>query len=139
MDKFYVYAYLDLDGTPFYIGNGDGKRDIGHFSRCRNEKTKNICRRFYAKLREMLDAGIEPPVIHVLENLTLPAARLWEKCLIDDIGRLDLVTGPLTNLKSGDIPGPETRRLMSVASASRQNLPDVKEQRRELQKEVQNR
>src|SRR5271157_1133858 len=108
MDKFYVYAYLEPDGTPFYIGKGCGPRRNRHAWLCRQEETKNACRDFYAKLRAMIDAGVSTRPIIVLENLPLTAARIWEKAFIDDIGRIDLGTGPLTNLKSGTKLGPKS-------------------------------
>ncbi len=132
MDKFYVYAYLDPDGIPFYIGKGCDKRRDNHARLCRHKETENECRRFYAKLREMIASGTRYEVIDVLESLPLTAARLWEKCLIDEIGRLDLGTGPLTNLKSGETPGPETRRLMGKATAAQWAALDPEERQRRL-------
>ncbi len=118
MDKFYVYAYLDPNDTPFYIGKVCGKRHDNHARLCRYKETRNDCPDFYAKLRGMIDSGTEPIVIRVLENLPLAAARTWEKCLIVEIGRLDLGTGPLTNLTDGrDNPGPKTRQRKSKATA----------------------
>jgi len=117
MDKFYVYAYLDLDGTPFYIGKGCDKRRDNHIRLCRHPETRNDCPDFYAKLREMLDSGTRPERITVLESLPLIDARQWEKALIDEIGRIDLGTGPLTNLTDGSKPGPKTRQRMSKATA----------------------
>ncbi len=131
MDTFYVYAYLDLDGTPFYIGKGCGPRRDKHFWLCRQEATKNDCRDFYAKLRETLDAGTRPKRIIVLENLPLTAARTWEKAFIDDIGRLDLGTGPLTNLKSGTRLSQKTIERIAKAKQARDKLatPEEKQER----------
>jgi hypothetical protein len=55
----------------------------------------------------------------LVDNLTLPDARSLEKSYIDKIGRLDLGTGPLTNLTDGSKPGPETRKRLASNQTKR--------------------
>jgi len=130
MDKFYVYAYLEPSGAPFYIGKGCDSRLLNHLTFCRNKATRNKCRDFYAKLRKMLDAGIEPEIIRLVVDLSLPAARKWERATIDEIGRIDLGTGPLTNLTDGSKPGPKSRQRTSKSLAKwhASLTPDEKQQ-----------
>ncbi len=113
MDMFYIYAFFELDGTPFYIGKGYGSRDTDHFRLCRHKNTKNDCPDFYARLRELLDSGIKPDHRRLVKNLPLPTARILEKFFIDALGRIDLDTGPLTNLTDGRSLGPRARQRMS--------------------------
>lgn len=116
MDKFYVYVYLEPDGTPYYIGKGYDDRDTEHIGACRRKETRNECPDFYIKLREMLDAGIvDPPRRRLVINLSLPTARILEKFFIDALGRIDLGTGPLTNLTDGRKPGPKVKQRISRA------------------------
>src|SRR5208337_1747229 len=116
MNKFYVYAYLDLDGTPFYIGRGYDDRAYHHLTRCSAKRTRNKCPQFYAKLRAMLADKSEPDIIFVITGISLPAARIWEKAFINEIGRIELGDGPLTNLTDGMTPGPIAKRNLSKAS-----------------------
>ena len=39
-NNYYVYAYLDPQGTPFYVGAGHGKRDTKHIWLCQRKKTQ---------------------------------------------------------------------------------------------------
>jgi len=100
-NNYYVYAYLDPQGTPFYVGAGHGKRDTRHTWLCQRKK-KQDCPRFYKKLRKMLRQGIQPTIIRIAENLPKEEAfRKWEPFFIAAVGRLNLDTGPLCNLTAG--------------------------------------
>jgi hypothetical protein len=78
---FYVYAYLRIDGSPYYIGKGKGKRMF--------DKRHTV-------------AVPEKQYIVVLENnLTEIGAIALERRYIRWHGRLDLNTGILENRTDG--------------------------------------
>jgi hypothetical protein len=81
--KFYTYAYLREDGTPYYIGKGNGKR-----ATVRRKK------------------GINPPkdlsrVIYLKQNLSEEEAFKHERYMVFVFGRKDLGTGILHNRTNG--------------------------------------
>ena len=81
--RFYTYAYLRKNRTPYYIGKGSGKR---YYNRKRND--------------------IKPPkdksrIIFLKKNLTEEEAFKHEKYMIAVFGRKDLGTGILHNKTDG--------------------------------------
>lgn len=81
---FYVYAYLRVDGSPYYIGKGKNRRGFSHQNR--------------EKIRTPLDSSR----IVVLEaNLTELGAWAIERRMIKWYGRKDLCTGILRNETDG--------------------------------------
>jgi len=81
--KYYTYAYLREDKTPYYIGKGTGDRGF------RKRKT-----------------GIQPPkdksrIILLKQNLTEEEAFMHEKYMIAIFGRKDLKSGILRNKTNG--------------------------------------
>lgn len=102
--RFYTYAYLREDRTPYYIGKGTAKR-------------------LYVKGRK----DIRPPkdksrIIFLKQNLTEEEAFKHEIYMISVFGRKDLRTGILHNRtnggdgSSGVIVSEETKRKMSEAN-----------------------
>ena len=82
-NRFYTYAYLREDKTPYYIGKGKGNRA-------------------YKKKR----GKINPPkdksrIIFLKQNLTEEEAFRHEIYMIDVFGRKDLGTGILRNKTNG--------------------------------------
>lgn len=80
---FYIYAYLRLDYSPYYIGKGSGKRA---FSKCRGE--------------------IRPPndksrIVILKDHLSEDDAFKFEIILIKFFGRKDIGTGILRNKSEG--------------------------------------
>jgi hypothetical protein len=78
--RFYVYAYLRTDGTPYYIGKGTGKRIDERHSIALPPKAR----------RKVLAGG-----------LVESEAFEYEIALIHCLGRKDLGTGCLRNLTDG--------------------------------------
>jgi hypothetical protein len=82
--RFYVYAYLRPDGTPYYIGRGQTNRGFCHKKQDCTKSPKDRSR------------------IKILAScLTTSEADEWEIDLISIFGRIDLGTGCLRNLTDG--------------------------------------
>jgi hypothetical protein len=107
LHRFYTYAYLRKDRTPYYIGKGTGYR-------------------IYDKSRK----EFKPPkdksrIIFLKQNLTEEEAFRHEKYMIAVFGRKYLGTGILRNKtnggegSSGCIASEETKRKISQANIGR--------------------
>ena len=107
--RFYTYAYLREDGTPYYIGKGTGKRVYDSRKRC-----------------------IKPPkdkskIIFLKQNLTEEEAFKHETYMIAIFGRKDLGEGILHNRTdggegaSGVVVSEETRKKLSEKTRGENN------------------
>ena len=102
-NRFYTYAYLREDKTPYYIGKGTGDRIYS--TNRRNNPPKDKSR-----------------IIFLKQNLTEEEAFRHEIYMIAVFGRKDLGNGILHNRtdggegSSGWVPSEETRRKISEAS-----------------------
>ena len=90
-NRFYTYAYLREDRTPYYIGKGSKDRVYKRGKKC-----------------------IKPPkdksrVIFLKKNLTEEEAFKHEEYMIAVFGRKDLDTGILLNRTNGGDGGPSGR------------------------------
>jgi hypothetical protein len=82
-NRFYTYAYLRKDRTPYYIGKGTGKRIYSNTGRpCNKPKDKSR-------------------IIFLKQNLTEQEAFKHEIYMIAVFGRKDLGTGILHNKTDG--------------------------------------
>jgi len=106
-NRFYTYAYLREDRTPYYIGKG---KDDRAYKKGKGE--------------------VNPPkdtsrVIYLKQNLTEEEAFKHEIYMIDVFGRIDLGTGILRNKTdggeglSGWVPSEEFRKKVSEVSKNR--------------------
>jgi hypothetical protein len=108
-NRFYTYAYLREDRTPYYIGKGCGRRIY--------ERNGRPCGKPKDKSR----------IIYLKQNLTEEEAFKHEKYMIAVFGRKDLGTGILRNKtdggegKSGFITREETKRKQSEAKKGKNN------------------
>ena len=109
---FYCYVYLDprhpgdykyvlpsgkivkFKFRPFYVGKGKGNRAYAHLGCALRGYRTN-------KIKAIRKAGLEPLVLVTTKLFTEAIALAGEIDLISGIGRLDIGTGPLTNLTDG--------------------------------------
>ena len=119
MNNSYVYVYLDprkpgqflyekytFNFEPFYIGVGQNKRIYDHLAESynKNESKQSRNKLKCNKIRKIKRETNKDPIIFKLkEDISLEEALLIENILIISIGRIDLHTGPLTNLTNGGI------------------------------------
>ena len=103
--RFYCYILFYPDGTPFYVGKGQGARWEKHWtdSYCVRSKKNAIINKIKASGKEM-------PKVKVAEGLTSDEALAVERALIAAIGRFP--NGPLANQTDGG-EGP-AGRIQSV-------------------------
>jgi hypothetical protein len=122
--RFYTYAYLREDGTPYYIGKGKGDR-------------------LYRKKKH----EIRPPkdrtrIIFLKKNLMEEDAFKHEKYMIAVFGRKDLGTGILYNRTnggeglSGAIITDETRKKISEANKGENHYNYGKTQSEETKRKI---
>lgn len=111
-NEYYVYVYLDprkegqfkygeygFDYEPFYVGKGKGDRFIEHLRESRLSKSTNNIK--VNKISELKVLDMEPIIVKLFETIDEYDALELEKNLISIIGRLDLESGPLSNLTNG--------------------------------------
>jgi hypothetical protein len=116
LDKvYYVYALLDhrISGSfqysdlkytfkhpPIYVGKGVKERCFGHFSsRKLNRDSNRLKSNKILKIKEI--TGSWPFVVKLRDNMTVQESFDFEVFCIKQIGRVDIKTGPLTNLTAG--------------------------------------
>ena len=113
-NRFYTYAYLREDRTPYYIGKGKGNRAY-----------------------RRRDKGIKPPkdkskILILKQNLTEEESFRHEVYMIAVFGRKDLGTGILHNRTnggdgvSGAVVSDETRRKMSEALKGKTRSKEIR-------------
>ena len=90
--KYYVYAYIRTDGTPYYIGKGTGKRAWN--------KSKG----------EIQKPSTNTRIVILERNVTLTGSLAIERRLIRWYGRIDTNSGILRNKTDGGEGGCGTRR-----------------------------
>ena len=124
-NRFYTYAYLREDRTPYYIGKGKGNRA---YKKGKSEigKPKN-----------------KSKIIFLKRNLTEQEAFKHEIYMIAVFGRKDLGTGILRNKTdggdgiSGNITKPhseETKRKIGEANKGRTHSNETKRKLSEIRK-----
>jgi hypothetical protein len=143
VEQFYCYVLLDprkpgdydygqkrrFVFEPFYVGKGLSGRSKCHLRLAKNSEVKN---HKLNKIRKILQVGLEPIVVRTKNLADEERAFALERELIAAIGRLDLGTGPLTNLTDGG-EGPSGRRFSEREKARLNELrftEDVRERMR---------
>ena len=122
LNRFYTYAYLREDRTPYYVGKGKGNR-----------------------LHQRHQKGISVPkdktkIIFLKQNLTEEEAFRHEIYMIGVFGRKDLGTGILRNKTNGGEGGngavrsKETRRKQSEANKGNRHSKETRRKQSEVSK-----
>jgi hypothetical protein len=83
LNRFYTYAYLREDRTPYYVGKGNGDRV------------------YRKRLKGVNSPKDKSRIIFLKQNITEEEAFKHEKYMIAVFGRLDLGTGILHNRTDG--------------------------------------
>lgn len=97
--NYYVYTYSYPDGTPFYVGKGTGRRSRVHL--CEAKAGRNLHLWRIRIIKKLLDAGKQPIIKKIIENITDEFAKLIEQEYIAKYGRRDIKTGILVNSTDG--------------------------------------
>ena len=115
-NRFYTYAYLREDRTPYYIGKGQGKR-------------------IYQTDGKPCKKPLKDRIIYLKQNLTEEEAFKHEIYMIAVFGRKDLGTGILHNRSDGgegpSNPSKETRKKMSEAKRGKKHSKETRKKHSE--------
>ena len=115
-NRFYTYAYLREDRTPYYIGKGQGKR-------------------IYQTDGKPCKKPLKDRIIYLKQNLTEEEAFKHEIYMIAVFGRKDLGTGILHNRSEGgegpSNPSKETRKKMSEAKRGKKHSKETRKKHSE--------
>ena len=115
-NRFYTYAYLREDRTPYYIGKGQGKRIYQIDGKPCNKPPKNR-------------------IIFLKRNLTEEDAFRHEVYMISVFGRKDLGPGILHNRSDGgegpSNPSEETRKKMSESKRGKKHSEETRKKQSE--------
>lgn len=113
-NEYYCYVLLDprrpgkhsylnyqFDFEPYYVGKGKGWRLNRHFTKHESDRDYNNIK--FGKIRKIRSAGFDPSKYFsiIIKDSSEEDVFSMEKTLISNIGRLDLKTGPLSNLTEG--------------------------------------
>ena len=125
--RFYTYAYLRVDRTPYYIGKGCKNRiNVDRGKPCKKPKDKSR-------------------IIFLKQNLTEEEAFKHEIYMIAVFGRKDLGTGILHNKSdggdgaSGAVRSEETRRKISEAKLGKKKRPYSEEYKKQMSERMRGR
>jgi DNA-binding CsgD family transcriptional regulator len=138
MNNYYIYIYLDprkngkykygeyeFGYEPFYIGKGKDNRwkELGE-----NKRNKYFIR----KINKIRKSKLEPITIKLYKNLNEKESFEKEIELINEIGRIDLKTGPLVNETiggDGTSGYKHTKEIKKLISEKlRKNFYDIKKE-----------
>ena len=128
----YVYIWKDANGTPFYVGFTKNKRR----SNPRNNGGRNwLCR------QKLTEVGADRVIIELRPVASVEEGTALECRLIEEIGRVQTGTGPLTNLTSGGegvhVPTPEHREILRQAMLNPSHPARSEEARAQQRKRMQ--
>jgi hypothetical protein len=125
----YVYVLFDLNGVPFYIGQGRGNRWLDHERYFQVGKSKKD-----DLIAQILSQRKEIPKVKIFEGLSNKEAMYIEEQFIRAIGRSPI--GSLLNRKSmGPAPhSEEVCRRISEVQRNRKRNPHSAETRAKISK-----
>ncbi len=112
-DDFYVYVYFRLDGRPFLVGKGRGRRIRHHEQCCAKGNDEGNPHKGHI-IRQILAIRSDVPKVKICENLTESEAFALERLFITSIGREP--HGPLVNMTDGG-DGPAGRKVSPERAA----------------------
>ena len=106
----YVYIWKDANGIPFYVGFTKNKRRTNP----RNNGSRNwLCK------QKLAEIGADRVIIELRPVASVEEGQVLECKLIEEFGRVQTGTGPLTNLRPGGegthVPTPEHREKLRQA------------------------
>jgi hypothetical protein len=109
LDRFYTYAYLREDGSPYYIGKGSGKRAWARHPGCSATRPAD-----------------KSKILILKKGLTEEQAFRHERYMIFIFGRRDLGTGILRNQTNGGNSNlglsDATKKRMSTAKRNKEKI-----------------
>jgi hypothetical protein len=128
----FVYIWKDSSNTPFYVGL---TKSAGRTNPRNNGNRNWLCK---SKIEEI---GVENIIVEIRHVENYEEGKALEISLINSIGRIQLGTGPLTNLRDGgsgtETMSPEARLKLSKALSDPNHPIRSKEAREKHKKRMQ--